>query len=121
MKKDKAPWYIWFSAPAFLLLWGDTSRRIKVFGKSYDRSVKNATYDRFILWNRAVLVAAKLWGGYFMFATFAVAYISGIIFQYFGLPPGYGAMPALIYMYLMGVYITRKLYFWRKKNIPNLL
>ena len=121
MKKDKAPWYIWFSLPAFMVLAGDTSRRIKIFGKSYDRSVKNATYDRFILSNKASIKIIILWGGYFILATLAIGYISGTIFQYFGFPPNYGTIPMFLYMYFIGVYITRELYFWRKKHIPDLL
>ena len=117
MTVKKKPWYIWLSIPAFILLWGDSSRRI-MFGKPYyniNDGHKINLGARF--WGNTFI----LWVGHLMILLPIFAMLMSRINR---------AAPSLslitewttfILAYLLGVYITYKHAIWREKNIPHYL
>ena len=117
MDKDKKPWYIWFSVVAFMLLSGDTARRIKF-------SPKNVG-----LWNRASIHIMKLWGFYVMFIPICLAIILGLVLEAIlsnGVVEGSIVEAVVIYIvllaiYCMGIYATYRHSKWRNENIAHLL
>ena len=113
---NKLPWYIWFSFFSLALLWGDTSRRIKIN--------KNNTFDSISLWNRAVGNIAKLCGLYMFLPLLLFSIIANIFFR--NIPPESIFFPIIIsflllLIYILGVIAAYKHILWRLKNITHLL
>ena len=115
MSKDKKPWYIWFSAIAFMFLWSNTTRQLK-----YEKSKRH-------IWPRACWNGLRLWCTYVMFIPIFSLVLFGrlatFIINMFSLNLNLEIVAnivllcALLAMYLGGVYATYRHYIWRKENI----
>jgi len=112
MINKNSPWYIWFSVFAFIFLWSDTTRRLKL-NRSY-RSI----------WYRALGNAFKLWLCYIILPIPIIGFIIDRVFIRLSSPESfiYEWAPVLILIpiYLGGVYVAYKHFIWRSKNMPHL-
>jgi len=111
--KHKKPWYIWLSLLAFLILWGDTGRRIKAreFNQDFDLWMSACgnffklslfyTIVPFILFSVLVRILGE---------AFNDPIVSNITISLF-----------LIALYFLGVFITYRHSVWREENIYHLL
>ena len=114
MSKNKKPWYIWFSAVAFMLLWSNTTRQIK-----YEKSKRH-------MWPRACWNGLKLWGTYVMFIPISSLVLLGRLATFIThmisvnlnleIVATILSLYVLLAIYLGGVYATYKHYIWRKEN-----
>lgn len=110
---NNKPWYIWFSVFAFMIVWGDTARRIK-----YNR-------DNWEFWPGALWNGLRLWIFYVMFIPVTFGTITGNLFlrdapsdsTAFNLI----ALATLTLIYLGGVRATYQHYKWRKDKIYHLI
>ena len=116
VNRYKKPWYVWLSIFALAALCGDTSRRIKFFGRSFG--------DNFDLWNRATGHILKLFVLYIILPIILFGRIANFFAER---APEYSLMPEilmlilLLLLYLTCVYATYKHALWRELNIPHLL
>jgi len=110
---NKKPWYIWFSIFAFIVLWADMARRVKL-------SPKNSG-----LWSRASLNTIK----YFLVYAIAPMVVT-LYLLYFTVGRNLSEDSAalelvyavvLVVLYLGGICAAYKLSVWRKTNLAHLL
>ena len=113
------PWYIWFSALAFMILWGDTSLKVK-----YHRDTR-------VHWPGALWNGVRLWGLHIMILPLVSLHlillvlttIDNVLSSHIteSIPRDVWPYILLLLIYINGVYITIKHIEWRHKNIPHLL
>ena len=116
INNNTKPWYIWFSLVAFVILWGDTARRIKV--------MKGGYWDNFDLWLRACGMSFKLWVLHLFVPLAVLASLANYLLRDVpeeSLVPEIVMLMILLVIYFLNVYSTYKLVLWRNKNIPHLL
>ena len=107
MIKSYKPWYIWFSIPALLLLWGDTSRRIKV--------LKDNNLER---WTKACWNLCKISVLVIVLPLFISGHLISIITGDMVAEPLMQEIIAsilLIQLYFQGVISAHRHAAWRKK------
>ena len=112
----KKPWYIWLSLPAFMILWGDTVRRLMT-SKNKDIIGKGLVFNMWLkaLGNMFAIVICCLMLPMLLFAVLLNATASnGIVYVVV-------SYSALICLYFLGVYATYRHAFWRENNISQIL
>jgi len=112
----KRPWYIWFSLPAFIALWGDTIRRIMVVPKG-SLNIANDS-KRLSLWARAIghMFSSML------ILTLPLLAISLLFELIVGKIPELQLILVAIFFtvfYLIGVFVAYRFVIWREKNLPK--
>ena len=113
MNRHKKHWYIWFSILAFILLWSDTTKRLKFSRENIKR------------WHRSLKNALKLWCFYVMLIPISFAVLMDRLFLR-SVPNEsihYEIMivVVLVLIYLGGVRATYRHSVWRKENIADLI
>ena len=113
----KIMWYAWFSVPAFLLLFFDSSIRVLFCKPLYEIKDGHKLNLNIRLFGNAFL----LWGIHLMILPLLfVALINWLsrIAPYLHLISDW---LNLFFIYSIGIYITYKHTMWRKENIPHYL
>jgi len=115
--KNKAPWYIWLSFIALILLLCDTARRIKLSRKSF--------WGDFDLWLKACLNFMKITILYIIIPIIIYGILLNIVLrhtQFEQIAIDISVMLLLLlFVYLPSVYAVFQHVIWRRKNISHLL
>ena len=113
--KDKGRYYIWLSWIAFGLLWGDTTRKFRLF--------KGDPWIRFELWRKACGNMIKCCVLYLVLPIIIVGNVGALLLANIltdSLHTEIFMLILLAIIYFLGVYATNVHVAWRKKNLPLL-
>jgi len=114
----KKTWFIWLSIVGFILLWGDTTRRLKFR--------KIVSGGQFGLWTRACGNMLKLFVLYIILPIVILGnlisfLLNDIFVMEYSLAQEIIMSIFLLIVYFFGVYATHQHASWRRKNMSNLL
>ena len=111
---NKKSWYIWFSYPAFAILYTELQRKL------------NPDFP-FVVWGRQHSKTLLRLTGHIVFSFFVIfgiplfAMLASTDMLAIAIPSLENVIPWIrkIFIYLQGVYITYRLYKWQEKNLPK--
>jgi hypothetical protein len=119
-KVKNTKWYIWLSIPAFVLLWGDTSKRIIRSQRKFSLDIPNDS-KKTNLWISALGNIFKLAILDLLIPGFGFAVLIDWSANFNPVLSVVFNFVALLSLYLLGVYTTYAHVQWREKNIKHLL